>query len=76
MKVRMLVSIAGNAMPQYGIAGTFSFAPGEVVELHGELAEKWVASGNAELVAIEPSEHLESLLQKKSKRGSAAQESE
>lgn len=48
MKVRMLVSIAGHAMPHYGITGTFSFAPGEVIDLHDELADKWIESGLAE----------------------------
>lgn len=51
MKVRMLVSIAGHAMPHYGIMGTFSFAPGEAVELHEDLADKWIESGLAENVA-------------------------
>lgn len=76
MKVRMLVSIAGLAMPHYGITGTYSLAPGDVLELHDELAEKWIASKHAEAVAEEPSEFLQTLLQKKQKRSKPAQESE
>lgn len=83
MKVRMLVSIAGLAMPHYGITGTYSLAPGDVLELHDELAEKWIASGHAEAIADEPepeaqspSEYLQTLLQKKPKRAKAAQVSE
>ena len=87
MKVRMLVSIAGLAMPHYGITGTYSLAPGDVLELHDELAEKWIASGHAEAVpeavtaepeleAKEPSEYLQTLIEKKPKRAKAAQVSE
>lgn len=44
----MLISIAGLPMPQYGIATDYSLSPGDVLELHDELAEKWIASGHAE----------------------------
>ncbi|HEV2463552.1 MAG TPA: hypothetical protein VGT04_07095 [Acidobacteriaceae bacterium] len=44
----MLESIAGHAMPHYGITGTFSLAPGDEPELHDELAAKWISSGIAE----------------------------
>jgi hypothetical protein len=47
MKVRMLVSIAGNPNPQYGMAEGFSYRPGEAVDLHPTLAAHWIASGNA-----------------------------
>lgn len=67
MKVRMCISIAGLAMPHYGITSDYSLSPGDVLELHDELAGKWLASGHAEAVAEEPE-------LKKSKR--KAQESE
>jgi hypothetical protein len=48
-KVRILVGIAGNAEPRYELLD-FSFAPGQVTELHPKLAEIWIATGKAELV--------------------------
>lgn len=50
MKVRMTVSIAGNAEPRYELP-EFSFAPGDEVELHPELAAAWIAAGHAEAMA-------------------------
>lgn len=46
-KVKMLVSIAGHAEPRYDHAD-FSLAPGDVVELHPDLADAWVKGGHAE----------------------------
>lgn len=43
----MLVSIAGHADPQYGLAD-FSFGVGEVVELDKTLAAAWIDAGHAE----------------------------
>jgi len=53
MKVRILVSLAGLPMPHYGITSDFALQPGDVLELHDELAEKWVGSGKAEPVVVE-----------------------
>lgn len=47
MKIRMLVSIAGNADARYGL-GDFSFAAGQVVDVDKVLAAAWIAAGNAE----------------------------
>jgi hypothetical protein len=47
MKVRMLVSIAGNPNPMYGIVKGFSFRPGDEVDLDPVLAGHWIKSGNA-----------------------------
>jgi len=47
MKIRMLVSIAGNADERYDI-GDFSFGAGQVVDVHKTLAAAWIDSGNAE----------------------------
>jgi hypothetical protein len=41
------VSIAGHAMPQYGL-GEFAFKPGEVIDLDETLAGHWQASGIVE----------------------------
>lgn len=47
MRVRMLISIAGNAEPNYGLP-EFSFAPGDTPDLHKDLAKAWIAAGHAE----------------------------
>lgn len=49
MKVRMLVSIAGLAEPLYDLP-EFSFAPGDEVRLHPDLAKAWIDCGHAEEV--------------------------
>jgi hypothetical protein len=49
IKVRMVVSIAGNAEPLYDLEA-FSFQPEQIVELHAGLARAWIASGNAKPV--------------------------
>lgn len=53
MKVRMLESIAGHAMPHYGIDKTFSLAPGDQLELHDDLAAKWIGSKIAEPLRVQ-----------------------
>lgn len=50
MKVRILKSIAGLAMPQYGITSIFALQPGDVLDLHDELARKWISSRIAKAV--------------------------
>lgn len=47
MKIRMLTSIAGNADERYGLEA-FAFAPGEVVDVHKDLAAAWIKCGHAE----------------------------
>ncbi len=49
MKVRILISIAGNAEPMYDLPD-FSFAPGETLDLHDTLAQHWINAGHAESV--------------------------
>lgn len=68
MKVRMRVSIAGNPEPRYGLATSFSFAPGDEVDLHPDLAAAWLANGHAEEIPAEEP--------KKLKRSTRSQESE
>jgi len=46
MKILMLQSIAGHAVPRYGLAD-FGFAPGSVIEIDDELAQAWVDAGIA-----------------------------
>ena len=46
MKIVILQSIAGHADPRYDLAD-FSFAPGESVDIHQDLAVAWVDSGIA-----------------------------
>lgn len=46
--IRMLVSIAGHGIPEFDLPD-FSFAPGDEIDLHDELAQKWVESGIAEV---------------------------
>lgn len=72
MKVCMCVSIAGHAEPMYGL-GDFSFSPGDVVDLHPDLAEAWLANGHAEAAPEEVAEEPEV---KKQKRSQLAQENE
>ena len=52
-KVKMCISIAGNADPNYD-QPEFGYAPGQVVEVHPILAEAWIASGTA--LRLEPKE--------------------
>jgi hypothetical protein len=40
-RVRMLVSAAGLANPEYEMEG-YSFAPGEEIDLHEDLAAAWI----------------------------------
>jgi hypothetical protein len=71
MKVRMCVSIAGHPEPRYDL-DSFSFAPGDEVDLHPELAAAWLASGHAEEIPeIAVPEET-----KKAKRSTRSQESE
>jgi hypothetical protein len=50
VKVRVLtVSMAGLAMPIYD-QEAFSYSEGDLVELHPELARKWIESGLVEPV--------------------------
>ena len=46
VKVEILRSVAGNANPQYDLPD-HGYGPGDIVELHPELASKWIASGIA-----------------------------
>lgn len=46
MKIKMLVSIAGHAMPQYGVAD-FAFLPGQVLDIDDRLAKIWIQGGHA-----------------------------
>ena len=48
MKVRILVSLAGLPMPHYGIDSIWRLSAGDVLDLHDELAGKWIGSGFAE----------------------------
>ena len=48
MKVKMNVSIAGHAMPEYGV-GEFSFATGETIDLDDRLAAIWLRVGHCSL---------------------------
>lgn len=50
--VKMQVSIAGHAR-EYGHS-EFSLAPGDVVELHPDLAAAWIEVGHAEPSDLEP----------------------
>lgn len=49
ISVQILKSIAGLANPDYGMP-EFGYTPGEIVELHPDLASKWIASGIAKAV--------------------------
>jgi len=42
----MRVSIAGGPEPRHDL-GEFSFRPGQVAELHPDLAAAWIACGHA-----------------------------
>jgi len=63
VKVEMLTSIAGNPEPRYGL-DDFAFSPGQVVDLHPDLARAWIAGGLAkaavpsgpETTSLEPPE--------------------
>jgi hypothetical protein len=44
IKVKLLTSIAGHSDEQYD-QPDFGYAPGEVVELHPNLAAAWVSLG-------------------------------
>jgi hypothetical protein len=46
MKIKMLVSIAGHAMPEHGIED-FAFNPNQIVEVGDALAARWIAGGHA-----------------------------
>ena len=46
-RVKMLVSIAGNADATYG-QPEFSYRIGEFVEVHPQLAAEWISAGLAE----------------------------
>jgi hypothetical protein len=46
MKIKMVVSISGHAMPEYGLED-FAFNPEQVVDLADGLALKWLAGGHA-----------------------------
>ncbi len=46
MQITMQTSIAGHADPRYGLPD-FGFAPGQVVDVHPDLAAAWVAAGIA-----------------------------
>jgi hypothetical protein len=46
-KVRMVEGVSGGAMRAYGIDGDFSHKPGDIVELHADLAKHWIASGRS-----------------------------
>lgn len=48
IKVKLLTSIAGHSEERYD-QPDFGYAPGQVVELHPELATAWIGSGLAEL---------------------------
>lgn len=47
MRVRMLISVAGNAAPLYDLPD-FAFKPGDTPELNKDLAKAWIAAGHAE----------------------------
>jgi hypothetical protein len=47
IRVKILVSIGGLAESTYGLED-FSFEPGQIVELHPDLARSWIAGGLAE----------------------------
>jgi hypothetical protein len=49
IRVKMLVSIGGLAVPIYGLE-EFSFEPGQIVELHPDLARSWISGGLAEAI--------------------------
>lgn len=49
VKVKMLTSVSGFPMPDYGLTREFSLNQGQEVELHSELAEKWAACGHCEI---------------------------
>jgi hypothetical protein len=51
VRVRILTSIAGLALPHYNIPGDFGYQPGQIVSMHPELAEAWIDSGIVERVA-------------------------
>lgn len=46
MKIQILQSIAGHAVPHYRLA-EFGFPPGAVIEINDELAAAWVEAGIA-----------------------------
>lgn len=46
MKVTIAISIAGHAEPLYD-QEPFSYSPGQVVDLHPDLARAWIMSGVA-----------------------------
>lgn len=49
-KVRMLATVSGIGMPQYGMSrGEFSYAEGDTPDLHPALAVAWRNCGYAEL---------------------------
>ncbi len=47
MQVQILVAIAGNANPTYGLP-EFSYLPGQLVDVDSRLAAAWIASGISE----------------------------
>ena len=51
IKIKLLTSIAGNAEPAYDQA-EFGYAPGQIVEVHPNLAAAWIGSGLAEAVPM------------------------
>jgi hypothetical protein len=52
-KLKMLMSVAGNADARYDLPA-FAYKKGQIVELHSELAKSWIASGRAEAFVEEP----------------------
>lgn len=46
IKVKMLVSVAGNADERYDLP-SHGYGAGQIIELHPELAASWIASGRA-----------------------------
>jgi hypothetical protein len=58
IRVKMLVSIGGLAESKYGLED-FSFEPGQIVELHPNLARSWIAGGLAEAILERETASLE-----------------
>ena len=57
-RVRILMSIAGHAMPAYSLED-FAFQPGQEVEINDGLALRWADGGIAELLEeIPPDQRL------------------
>jgi hypothetical protein len=67
MRVKIIEPIAGHADERYNLED-HSFKPGEVVDLHDDLAAAWIADGRAAVPDPEPPTPPEPPVQKAAAR--------